>query len=400
MGLVSNRFTITAIHDGQTVNAIMRSSTTLSQRIDSQSGVCAPDWSGNHPQVWVETDLGGTAKTPSTYTWYYNGIELAFGSDNLCTTSGYEGYFQKTTKTVSGKTYPAVNIMVNLASASNTDNDTIEMKGSVEVSGAQLSFGVALPIRISEFAGLGLFGQLEGDVMVTSDQPTATVKARLYSGASQVTDKFWTKWYDEGTGQQIGNIIASANVGGEQVATFTITDASITDNIVLRCDFYTVDPSLSANAGAEPGALAFWEIDDETDDEKMYISSVITNNTSTANKGGIFLRDGQSVVITGWMGKTTSPTTIDTRYNHFYCRLFDYQNKVITSVGSPMNGKTPKQDGDQKGLFEVTKTVSVPNVTGDVTGGQIEVDYNYLTNTLGDDGSGVMIGATYDIFNP
>lgn len=397
MGLVSNRFTMTAIHDGQAVNAIMRSSTTLSQRVNKQTGACVPNWASSHPQIWVETDLGGEKKAPAIFTWNYNGVPLTFGGDNLCNTEGYEGYFQKTTRTVNGIAWPAINIMVNLATVSNTDNDMIEMTGSVELSGAQLSFGIALPVRISELSESGYFGQLDGDVMVTSQQNTATILGRLYVGTTQVADQFWTKWYDEGTGSQIGTAIASAAVNGEQVVTFTITDAAITDNIVLRCDFYTENPAVKQDAAVQ--ASAFWEVDDETDDEKMYVSTVITNNTSTLNKGGIFLRKGQSVVVTGWMGKTTSPSTIDTRYTHFYCRLFDYENKVITAKGSPMNGKTPVASGDYKGLFDVTKSVSVPDVTGDVTGGQVEVDFDYLTGTLGDDGSGVMIAATYDVLN-
>lgn len=397
MGLVSNRFTMTAIHDGQTVNAIMRANTTLSQRINRQSGECVPNWNTTHPQIWAETDLSGEKKAPSTYTWKYNGLTLTFGADNLCTTVGYEGCFKKTTKSVDGKAFPAISIMKNLATVENTDNDIIEISGSVELSGAQLPFGVALPVRISELSASGYSGVLGGDVMVTSAQPTASVEGRLYAGTSQVTDKFWTKWYDEGTGQQIGSTIASTAVDGEQVAKFSIADTAITDYITLRCEFYTEDPT-SASAAVQ--ASAFWEVDDETDDEKMYVSTVITNNTSSANKGGIFLRSGQSVTITGWMGKNTSPTTIDTRYTHFYCRLYDHENKVITASGSPMGGKTPVASGDNKGLFDVTKSVSVPDVTGSVTGGQLTVDFDYLTGTLGDDGSGVMIAATYDVLNP
>jgi len=397
MGLVSNRFTITAIHDGQTVNAIMRSNTTLAQRINKQSGECVPNWATTHPQVWVETDLGGKKRAAATYTWKYNGVALTFDSNGLCATDGYEGYFQKTTKTVGTVSFPAINIMKNIATISNTDNDIIEMTGSVELSGAQLPFSIALPVRVSELSASGYYGQLSGDVMVTSAQPTARVEGRLYVGTSQVNDQFWTKWYDEGTGQQIGSTIASETVSGERVARFSIADTAITDNIVLRCDFYTENPS-SASAAVQ--ASAFWEIDDETDEEKMYVNSVITDNTSSLNKGGIFLREGQSVTITGWMGKTTSTTTIDTRYTHFYCRLYDFENKVITSTGSPMAGQQPQQSGDYKGLWEVTKSVSVPGVDGSVTGGQIVVGYDYLTTTLGDDGSGVMLAATYDIFNP
>lgn len=397
MGLVSNRFTITAIHDGQNANAIMRSTTTLSQRINKQTGACAPNWQTSHPQVWVETDLGGEKKAPAIFTWKYNSVPLTFSDDNLCTTEGYEGKFQKTTRTVGGIVFPAVNIMDNLATVSNTDNDIIEMTGSIELSGAQLDFSIALPVRISELSESGYWGQLEGDTMVTSQQTKATILGKLYVGASQVSDQFWTRWYNEGTGSQIGSTIASASISGEQAAKFEITDAGIDDNIVLRCDFYTENPATVQNATVQ--ASAFWEVDDETDDEKMYVSTVTTNNASTLNKGGIFLRKGQSVIITGWMGKTTSPSTIDTRYTHFYCRLFDHKNQVITATGSPMGGQAPVEDGTNKGLFEVTTDVSVPDVTGTVKGGRLEVDFDYLTTTLGDDGSGVMIAATYDVIN-
>lgn len=397
MGLVSNRFTMTAIHDGQTVNAIMRSNTMLSQRINKQSGECVPNWATIHPLVWVETDLGGEKKVPAAYTWKYNGIDLTFDDNGLCTTDGYEGYFRKTTKTVGTLPFPAIEIMKNVATLGNSDNDIIEMTGSVELSGAQLPFGIALPVRISELTASGYNAVMSGDAAVTTARRTANIEGRLYVGTSQVTDQFWTKWYDEGTGQQIGATIASTAVEGQQVAKLSIADTSITDYIVIRCDFYTENPT---SATATVQASGFWEVDDETDEEKMYVSTVITNNTQPTNKGGIFLRKGQSVVVTGWMGKSTSQSTIDTRYNHFYCKLYDYENKVITAMGDPMNGKTPMDSGDYKGMFEVTKSVTVPDVTGDVTGGQVTISFDYLTNVLGDDGSGLMVAANYDIFNP
>ena len=389
MGKVSSRFTVTAIHDGSAVNAIMRCDTTLSQMV-SQSGACIPDWSQDNPTIWVQTDLAGVPKppTPASIVWMYNGNAITFDEDNENKSTG-TGFvdnqgnplFQKTTKRVGGIDFPALKILRNLGSAGNTDNDVIACSGSVEDNGYPLGFTVSLPVRMSTMTGSGFIGQITGEQAVTTASPSVILKAKLYNGTESVTT-FWTKWYDEADGSQIGQMIASNAQG---VAQLTINASQITDYIVLRCDFFEKQTDTS------PCCSAFWEVDDETDPERMYISNSATGN-GVNNKSGAFLRQGQSVAFTAWMGSNTSSVAIDNRYQYFYCRLYDHKNEVLTQGGSgtPMGTKalTPS------GLFDITANdIAVPGLQDSVKGGRVSVTYDYLNEKAGGDLSGIIIAS-------
>lgn len=400
MARVSNRFTVTAIHDGSAVNAIMRCNTTLSQMVSGNT--CVPDWSRDNPILWVQTDLAGSPKAPTaaSIVWSYNGNAITF-NDSDASVNPNKSYgtgfvdnsgnplFEKTTRRISGIDFPALKILGNLGTADNTDNDVIACSGSVEDNGYPLNFAVSLPVRLSTLTSSGYIGQITGEQAVTTAVQSITLNAKLYNGTSQ-EPTFWTKWYDEGSGTAMnsGNAIAAgSNSAPSGVAQFTIGVSDITDYIVLRCDFYTVNPS---TAGATPVSSAFWEVDDETDEERMYISNSATGN-GASNKSGAFLRKDQSVKFTAWMGKNTSATTIDERYQHFYCRLYNNKNEVVTVNGSgtPIGTQTPMASG----LFDITKSVTVPGVQGTKTGGEVEIDYAYLTEQLGGDMTGIVIAS-------
>jgi len=394
MGKVSNRFMVTAIHDGTALNAIMRCNTTLSQMVSGNT--CVPDWNTDHPQVWVQTDLAGAAKAPTaaSIVWSYNGNAITFDEQtNMSTGSFVDAFgnplFQKTTRRVGTIDFPAINIMRNLGSEGNTDNDVIACSGSVEDNGYPLDFAVSLPVRMSAMTGSGYIGQITGEQAVTTATPNITLSAKLYNGTTPETT-FWTKWCDEGSGEYLnnGNPIAAGSGG---VAQLSIGVSDITDFIVLRCDFYTENPN---NNGATPVYSAFWEVDDETDDERMYIANNATGNAAN-NKGGAFLRDGQSVTFTAWMGKNTSATTIDERYQHFYCRLYDNKNNVLKvgGAGTPMGTKTIMPSG----LFDITSQVTVPGVSGTKTGGSVTITYGYLNESAGGEMSGIVIASESEI---
>ena len=274
MGTVSNRFFVTAIKDGSTVNAVMRIDDSLSQMYNPESGSCDPNWNAadNHPKVWVETDINGVKQAPDQGKWYYNAIEIVFGSNNKSTshtqTEGGTTYpvFEKTTHTVSGESFPALIVLRNLATEGNTDQDVISYDGSLEISGSQLGFSVSTAVRLSKMTSSGYQGVLKGDQAIRQGETSATVTAKLFNAGEPVSS-FYTKWYDEGTNQLVGNAASSNGV-----ATFTIQASAITDYIVLRCEFYETSSSVNKLY------TMYWEIDDETDPERMYIANGASNN--------------------------------------------------------------------------------------------------------------------------
>lgn len=365
MSSVSNRFFVTAIKDGSTASAVMRCDSSLSQMYNPSSGACVPDWNAaaSHPLVWVESDLGGRKKAPesSTSKWYYNGVEILFDANGMSTnftqTVGGSTYpvFEKTTRTASQIDWPALRVLRNLASVGNTDQDVLSFEGSLEVSGSQLGFSVSTPVRLSQMSQSGWMGVLKGDQAITEKNGTATVTAELYNGGTQKTT-FHTKWYDEGSGTLLGTANAA-----NRTASFTINESSITDYVVLRCDFYE---SSSSN---EVLYSMFWEIDDETDSEKMYIANSAGNNRNSAA-----LRDGESVTFIAWMGTSSDQTAIDSRYTNWKCKIMDSTGSVVKEVKTPMAGKTPDAS---TGLFDITNSITVPGVNGSITGGSVTIDF-------------------------
>lgn len=403
MGYVSNRFSVTAIHDGAALNAVLRTTTTLTQWIDG-GGNCLPDWTNaqTQPTLYVVADLSGSQKRASG-DWYYNGLKITFNSQtgystgNDFTENG-QPIFQVTEYnigTVGTPFYvPALKIIRNLAKKGNTDNDIISYEGSVEDNGYPLAFTVSLPIRIQSMTGTGFYGVISGAQEITTASPTTTLTAELYNNTDAV-QTFWVKWIDEATGTTLpGHSSKEASSQGK--ATVSIGLSDVTDYLVLRCDFY------DKNDAETPVTSAFYEVDDMTDDERMYIANSSSGNQGTANKSGVFLRSGENVTFTAWMGKNTSSTTIDTRYLYFYCKLYDNKNNVITANAGPSANKGVVQSGANKGLFDITKSVTVPGVQNQATGGEVVIDFDYLDNASYGGGllSGIIIASTTPIETP
>jgi len=332
------------------------------------------------------TDGSGNGKTPITDSleWYFNNELITWDSTtNMCTNNsmmdGTYPIFQKTTYTPQGMTqaFPAVKILRNLASEGNVDQDVLTLKGEVEVGGVGLGFSTSMAIRIGEWSGTGYYGWITGDSVVTAPTgtgSTATLVSHLVSSEQTVTG-FTTKWYREG-------IDTTPLITGTNTNTVTLTAAQITDNVIIRADFYNTETDGSGNPKVVYSA--YWSIDDLQDDEEMYIG--YGNNNGNAAS----LREGQSVTFTMWMGRRYDQNSIDSRYTTFKCKLIDSNNGLASQTGVTL---------DSDGYEDITQTLSsLPNgqtFSPAIKGGVKAISYD-VAHSNGDNVTGIIVAEGSD----
>lgn len=408
MDRVSNRFYAHLVKDGKAVSAILRCpNTSLAQSVD-QAGNCTPNWNANEqghdtlPVIVAELKLSGRFKPTTDYEWRWNGQTITFSGNNS------SGTF---VQTVDGTSYPifvkgtdsngmpTLTIQRNLARAiTNTDNDIISLVGSMESGGVPLNFEIGLPVRISEMAGTGWYGWIEGDSAVTMNHTTASLTAHLKNGTS-VQQQYTAKFYRDGidTDQSGVKTVLASN----GVANVSYTDQEITDNVVIRCDFY-VDQDGTPTLVDQ----AYYNVDDETDEMELQVSSktfVLDENdqnvtaTLGTGQGDVILREHQKTLFTFWMGYRTNKTRVYDGYTKFFVKLTDNQDKTIApntykSNLIPGGGGSGTIAGDA-GFVEVTTTLSSTGNDPDpvtAAGGKIYLTADFIAGH-GDGVGGVVV---------
>lgn len=190
---------IIALRDGTSVNGYLRvENTPLIQRYND-AGVFTPDYEtlaeDKRPVVVpiLVNVSDGALMTPQTLTWKYNGVELAFGEDNLSTNEGMEGVFKRladysTNYDGSSKTVAALRVMKNLVPISGYDNDRISASGTIEIGGSQIAFdGISTDVVIQKSTG-STFDLVIADGSLTKETRQTTLTAHLWNEGSEVTD--------------------------------------------------------------------------------------------------------------------------------------------------------------------------------------------------------------------
>ena len=337
MSTISNRVMISAIDDGTTLHAQLLSDAPLVQAYSTQGAV--PDWSSGGPKVYVDLTSGNGKVSATSGSWSYEGTVLTFDSTtHLSTNTGYVGWFKEITNlTPSGYSspVPCIQIMVNLATSGNVDNDIISFSGTYSVgNSASIAFAVQTNVRITGKISAGIFGYIEfvGDNdgnRITSDGQIKTMRAVLYGAdggeiiANATTpNKFTTAWY-------LNDV--SIGAGSAQVAADNVTyyqamkvaeDSSlgsskqVEDNAIIKCVFsYTKD-------GSTLTYTAFEEVCDDTDAEQIMTRIVIGDGSGTGSTGGdSSLRAGQTAIVRSWVAPNSHLEDRDTSWQYFYVKL-------------------------------------------------------------------------------
>ncbi len=422
MNAASRRIFVQNIVDGKSVSAVLRSNMTLSQYVTEDGSKCFPNWNAWEegavtPIVYAYTRLSGTETpaTPSSVVWKWNGGTIEFDangySTNYVDTSSTPGtsrpYFQKDVyrETPNGTQWPCLKILHNLAQASGSiDNDLITCEATVETGGTQLPFSVDIPVRISQVSGTGYLGVIEGQPFVSEVSPSTTLSAKLYANGEQV-QAFRAKFYIE----PMAGVAATVDtVNG--VATFTITNEDITDNVTIRCEFL-LPPKVQGGAYTRV-ETALFDVDDESDTEEMQVGSQTYDGSNVVGTGAdnVLLRAGQAVLFTVWMGHRMEPDNVDDRYNKFFFQLTNSEDKVLVPVsttptpGAEYNPSALKPDGypntygtvwtENNRYFDCTGTGTVGTQSGKTVGG-VRFDFDLIAS-FGNGIGGVFVAAVIE----
>ncbi len=330
---ISNHFTLTALQNGLTIQGSLRVAGTLSQNYSASTSKCIPDWKNTpskRPKLYPVIRKGALylgADAVQGGKWYYNDVEILFDSETNKSTNFKDTnnapLFEQGTMSVSlgGTSYtlPCLTIINNLASATNIDVDTIGYEGKVELNGKFVDFPrCSLDVKIAQMTTQGYLGLLSPESAIISAKSgtgsSVTINAELYGedGQSVSSENFYVKFLNAGTGQEISVASGSKSV--------TISEGDVTDNMIVRCDFY-LDSAMQNRV-----TTAFASVDDTTDPEYLYISF----NGSDGDTSGQ-LDTGETCTVSMWVATMEDPTAINTSYTQFAVQFFDGNQQQITS---------------------------------------------------------------------
>ncbi len=241
---VTASLAIVAVSNGTTVNGYVRvDNGPLIQAWTKGSDKYTPDFEAlaedKRPIVIVvlRDVSSGRILIPSRLVFKYNGTELAFGEDGLCTTEQFVGMFKRVT---------GYNVSVR-----------ITVSGEVEIGGHTVSFNeLATDVVIQESSGkqYELFITSDKGTQIINPSEVLTLKASLYSGGDLINDLGnitlqWKKQLPSGEanlGTQGTQNIAANDIDGSLV----VSCEAVQNAKVIAKGFITVfdlsDPILAA----------------------------------------------------------------------------------------------------------------------------------------------------------
>lgn len=308
----------------------LRVNGSLSQNYNAVSEQCVPDWKNTpaaQPVIYPVIRKGTTYMASNQLVntqWLYNDVPIQFDgsgdSTNFRDASNAPLFHIGTmAMNLGGTNYnvPYLKIVSNLAGPTNIDLDTIGYTGSVEVSGKQSPFACQVDVKIAQMTTQGYLGLLspESAIIVEKNQ-NVTITASLYNDTGTPVQTFYTKWFDAGSGLEIGT---------RNSKTLVVNEGDVIDNMIVRCDFFT-DAGFTNRV-----TTAFASVDDTQDPEFLYLSLNNANNDFSGQ-----LSPGESCTVTAWMATMEDSTAINTQYTSFTCKLFDGdQNEVTSASGAP-----------------------------------------------------------------
>jgi len=312
MAAISNRFVVTALQDGQSIQGELAVTRSLWQAV-TDGGTVIPNWTTEDenikPLLYPLIMSGGVVIAPTTTSWKYNNELITFADQTgLSTNDSFPGVFKRTTYQMpSGITVTALRIMKNLASSTNDDSDTITVSGTATVGDTTLSFDAMQTVRITKAAESADVGELlfiDGKGTLSSDTDEVSIRAILHTtGSSADASTYRCEWWWNEAKQAE---TTGTGTGGNANHTITITGAQVTDYVMVECRFYK---------GGNPIAVAYIGVEDIADKEMMQFAyaiytgntpptSVVMNNTTAAT-----LKMGQSVLYGVWIGSKDDPLT-------------------------------------------------------------------------------------------
>jgi len=237
MNSIQGSIVVRRVRQGDTLTTRLESDKALYQGIVDGGWLVNPDWTvaANQPTITpvITSSLndGAIAIVAGTAAWKYNGLQLTFGDDGICTglvgggTTG-AGLFKLDSTT------GALKIIGNLASSTNTNVDKLRFDALVN-TGYETEIGSDIDVRI-ELVGKNSY---TGVVDTTSktfregEVESITATARLTLGLSSIS-AFKTEW-------KKGDAVFKA-ISADKTCDFSRSD--VAGSQVFTCNFYvTID---------------------------------------------------------------------------------------------------------------------------------------------------------------
>lgn len=302
-------FTLIGLMDGTTLNGFLRiEGNPLVQRYNKGTNVFVPDFEADgFPEANLPTAVliirdtaDGDVMIPQagSLVWKYNGVELEFGADNLCTTDGLEGVFLKIdsrSTVIGGQTYnlPALQVRKNLVPISGYDNDRLSVSGTIEVGGNAIAFAeISKEVIIQESTGNAYSMTITDDkgFYLVTENNSLTAKCNIYKDGNELTDYngITFKWE---------KLLGTGNVAMGTARTQVVTNADVDNVLLLRCTATINGETISETV----------TITDVSDPYEVYFSITgITGNAIRVNETAVITpkarkrSDGTEATVSSW----------------------------------------------------------------------------------------------------
>ena len=205
--IISNTFTLTAYIGGETyISTIVVDNGKLHQFYDKDGnggqGQCSPDWEtsiNDQPKFHIECrNTGGELQNieiNENLKLYYNETVIPFDAQTKLSTGTFEGMFKYEDN--GGVRY--YTICKNVATAGNTDNDTLRIEGQIKTVGNNIE-NISSPIAtihvIPVTSGGSAYYMEINAPAIAKDKESTTITAMVYSsdGTGEITSGISYKW--------------------------------------------------------------------------------------------------------------------------------------------------------------------------------------------------------------
>ncbi len=209
--------TIKRMRNGDTISLVFAlNGKPLFQTIDNQTGVAKPSFSvaANQPIITPQAASSrGNAVTLSGFHWSYNGSELSFtGSED---SAGYKA--DSTGKFAMNADTGALKIIGDLASKTNTANDTLLFSCTATVAGIEYSLTKSVDFQIQSAGASSYYGFINASsMMLNGDVSSVTLDTELWLSAAEVSI-YSVRWYKGGTEMTANRGQKSITVGRDDI---------------------------------------------------------------------------------------------------------------------------------------------------------------------------------------
>lgn len=236
---VQGSIIISMVSNGDTITSQLESTEMLGQFIKAGTNQFMPDWriAENQPVIkpvaFSQNSKTAVPVVNGSEKWLYNGVELTFDAEGLSTNP--KGLFQKVVLTEQGVKIPALRIVNNLVSTSNTDNDRLTFEGKAVVGQSEFDIMPSRDITLQKTMGDPYDGFISASDsgVLTNEVASTTCKAYLRRGGAELTTGVTYKWFKRGLTAY--EAIAS-DVNKPDQKTFKRDDVDA--NLIIKVEYY------------------------------------------------------------------------------------------------------------------------------------------------------------------